>query len=105
MFRINLKGVQVDDNVDWNEIVKMTEGYSGSDIANVCREAALMQIRSLLNGNFDVMTAINNPNFKNQLEASISKEDLILAIKNISRSVSAQDLEKYVVWANEFKSG
>ena len=106
MFKINLSGVAVEDKIRWSDIIKATEGYSGADIANVCREAALMQMRRRLlnNTNGDIFSLVNNPEFKSTLEAPISEEDLILAIKNICKSVSASDLEKYVKWSKEFQS-
>ena len=45
LFEINLKGVKAADDVNWDLLVKQTEGYSGSDIACICREAALMSMR------------------------------------------------------------
>lgn len=107
MFKINLKGVAFDENIDWKEMVKLTDGYSGSDIANVCREAALMQMRRKLlktNGQIDIFSLVNDPGFKSELEAPITKDDLLTAIKNISKSVSSSDLLKYEEWTNEFKS-
>jgi len=38
----------MDDNIDWEKLVKATEGFSGADIANICREAALFPMRRLL---------------------------------------------------------
>ena len=35
LFKINLANVKVVDNVDWQKLIKLTEGYSGADIANV----------------------------------------------------------------------
>ena len=48
LFEINTKTISVSDNVDWNRLVSKTKGYSGADIANVCREAALMPMRRML---------------------------------------------------------
>jgi katanin p60 ATPase-containing subunit A1 len=106
MFKINIKGVSVKDDVEWNELVSNTEGYSGADIANVCREAALMQMRRrlLMNKGGDILELLNNPNLQSELEAPISREDFISAINNISKSVSYKDLERYETWTNEFKS-
>jgi len=106
MFKINIKGVSVKDDVDWKELVSMTDGYSGADIANVCREAALMQMRRriLMNKGGDILELLNNPNLQSELEAPISREDFISAINNISKSVSYKDLEKYETWTKEFKS-
>jgi katanin p60 ATPase-containing subunit A1 len=106
MFKINIKGVSIKDDVDWKELVKSTDGYSGADIANVCREAALMQMRRrlLMNKGGDILELINNPNLQSELEAPISREDFISAINNISKSVSVKDLERYETWTSEFKS-
>jgi katanin p60 ATPase-containing subunit A1 len=106
MFKINIKGVTIKDDVDWKELVKLSDGYSGADIANVCREAALMQMRRrlLMNKGGDILELINNPNLQSELEAPISREDFIAAINNISKSVSFKDLERYETWTKEFKS-
>ncbi len=106
MFRINLKSVSVSDDVNWEKLVSVTEGYSGADISNVCREASLMQMRRrLMSGaSGDIMELINNPDLQKDLEAPITMEDLILATTNISKSVSKSDLERYDKWTEEFKS-
>ena len=105
MFKINLKGVTLEDAIDWEKIVKNTEGYSGADIANVCREASLMQMRRrLLNNSGDIMNIINNPNFEKEIQAPISETDLLDSLQNISKSVSKKDLEEYEKWTQEFKS-
>lgn len=45
LFKINLKGVKIAEDVDFNAMISMTEGYSGADLANVCRDAAMMPLR------------------------------------------------------------
>ena len=48
VFKINLKAVAIADDIDWERLVEITEGYSGADLANVCREAAMMPLRRKL---------------------------------------------------------
>lgn len=105
MFKINLKNLTLSEDINWSILIKMTEGYSGSDVANVCREASFMQMRRrLLNNNQDIMSLVQITDFKSQLDAPITQDDLVSAINNICKSVSSGDLEKYVKWSNEFKS-
>src|SRR4051794_23397516 len=103
MFKINLRDVSIADDVEFSQLVAATDGYSGADIANVCREAALMQMRKrlLMNNGGDIMELINNPNLQSELEAPITMEDFIAASKNISKSVSKNDLIKYEKWTKE----
>lgn len=55
LFNINLKGIALEDNVNFDKLVSMTEGYSGADISNVCREAAMMPMRrKLLSASFNM---------------------------------------------------
>jgi len=35
LFRLNLNKVLLDEKIDWEELVKRTDGYSGADISNV----------------------------------------------------------------------
>ena len=42
LFRINLRDIKVSEDVNEDELAKLTDGYSGADITNVCRDAALM---------------------------------------------------------------
>lgn len=103
MFDINLKNLKLENDINWEEILKITEGYSGSDIANVCREASFMGMRRrLLNNTTDIVNLVKIDNFKDQIETPISQNDLVESIKNISKSVASGDLEKYVKWSKEF---
>ncbi len=48
LLKIHLKNVKLDQSIDFQFIVKKTEGFSGADITNVCREAAYMPMRRKL---------------------------------------------------------
>jgi katanin p60 ATPase-containing subunit A1 len=105
LFDINLKGVNVETSVDFGRLVDMTEGYSGADMANVCREAAMMPLRK------KIMKAggINfNPaalaEMKKEVDMPLSMQDFVEAIGNIQKSVSQQNLDEYAAWMKEFGS-
>ena len=107
MFDINFKGIKLDKDVKIDELVEKTKGYSGHDIASVCREASLMNMRRKLmsnDGNFNIMDAANNETFIQGLEAPISQKDILTAIKNISKSVSPKDLKKFEEWTAQYSS-
>ena len=107
MFDINFKGIKLDKDVKIDELVEKTKGYSGHDIASVCREASLMNMRRKLmsnDGNFNIMEAANNETFIQGLEAPISQKDILTAIKNISKSVSPKDLKKFEEWTAQYSS-
>jgi katanin p60 ATPase-containing subunit A1 len=87
LFDINLRGIKVDEAVDYKELVRMSKGYSGGDITNVCREAAMMAMRlKILNGgfNFEEIGKIN----QEELDIPITMNDFKEAFKNIQKSVS-----------------
>ena len=107
MFKINLKGMSVDSRVDMDTLVQMTEGYSGADIANVCREASLMQMRRILlerKGKLGLTQLKLNPNasIMQKLDAPISQQDFLDAIKNIKPSVSKTDIMKHEKFMEEY---
>ena len=108
MFHINFKGIKLSNDVNIDTLVQKTEGYSGHDISSVCREASLMNMRKKLmneNGTMDILEMANNKeNFLSDLEAPVSQNDILIAIKNISKSVSSNDVKKFEDWTKMFAS-
>lgn len=104
LFKLNLQNIKISEDVDLPKLIASTEGYSGSDIANVCREAALMPMRKkLMHTGVDIMNFINNPELRQELDAAIGQEELMEALQNISKSVSEKDLKEFEVWTEQFK--
>ncbi|MHA1199154.1 MAG: AAA family ATPase [Candidatus Heimdallarchaeaceae archaeon] len=96
IFGFNTKGVDLADEVDFEVLAEITEGYSGSDIAMVCREAIMTPIREL-----DMSGAIDDISIKAR---AVTQDDFIDAIEAINPSVSEDEIEKYDQWNEEFGS-
>ena len=98
---INLKDVETEGDVDLDSVALKLEGYSGADITNVCRDAAMMSMRRRIQGlTPDQIRAIP----KGELILPTTSEDFAEAIKKVNKSVSKEDLEKYEKWMNDFGS-
>jgi len=81
LFKINLKDIKVQEDVDWEHLIKKTDGYSGADISNVCREAAMMPMRKrILNKGFDLN---NIGNMAEEIDIPLTMQDFEDALKNI----------------------
>lgn len=50
IFKLNLKGRPVADNVNVNRLAEITESYSGADISAICKEAADIPLGEALRG-------------------------------------------------------
>lgn len=48
ILRVILKDENYEDCIDIEQLAALTEGYSGSDLTELCKEAAYMPIRDLL---------------------------------------------------------
>ncbi|TRY66037.1 hypothetical protein DNTS_025759 [Danionella cerebrum] len=102
LLKINLREVDVAPDVDLTLIAEKIEGYSGADITNVCRDASMMAMRRRIQGlSPEQIRALS----KDELQMPVTMEDFEIALKKISKSVSAADLEKYESWMSEFGSG
>lgn len=49
IYKVHLKPLKLDDDVDIDLLAAMTPGFSGADIANICNEAALIAARKKKN--------------------------------------------------------
>ena len=56
------------------------------------------------NGTMNLLQMANKETFINDLEAPVSQSDILSAIKNISKSVSSNDVKKFEEWTYMFSS-
>jgi len=96
IFLFNTRGVELADDTDFEVLAEITEGYSGSDIAMVCREAVMTPIREL-----DMAGAIEDTSIAAR---AVTQDDFLNAIESINPSVSDDEIEKYDNWNEEFGS-
>ncbi|MEM3587382.1 MAG: ATP-binding protein [Candidatus Jordarchaeaceae archaeon] len=94
IFKIHTRGVELEEDVDFDELAKLTEGYVGSDIAMICREALMMPIREL-----DAADALNDKNVKVR---PVNRQDFLEALRGVKPVVSPAELVRFKQWAEEF---
>ncbi|EEF44701.1 katanin p60 ATPase-containing subunit A1 [Ricinus communis] len=102
LIRINLKTVEVAADVNIDEVARRTEGYSGDDLTNVCRDASLNGMRRKIAGK-------TRDEIKNMPKDEISKDPVAMcdfeeALQKVQRSVSQADIEKHEKWFQDFGS-
>lgn len=108
LFRLNMKDVDV-AGVDFADLAKSSAGYSGADVANVCRDASMMSVRRIVEAarkqglDKEQLQALLKEQ-KNVLNTAVTQDDFAIALKKVNRSVSDNDLLRYSEWMAEFGS-
>jgi 26S proteasome regulatory subunit T4 len=46
ILKLHARGLVMQDDVDWDAIVKLSEGFNGADLRNICTEAGLLALRA-----------------------------------------------------------
>ena len=105
IFRLNIekKGFQL-QGITYQELAQMTEGYSGRDIANACREAIMMMLRRANPDIYQKLTKITDPTTLSTLKYKvlpIQRQEIIQAIKKVKPPITKEELEKYEKWAKQ----
>ena len=78
-------------------VAKNAEGYSGADMAELCKESAMGPIRSI------DYSQIENIEVENVRDITI--QDFLDALGNVKASVSDKDIKMYLEWNTTFGSG
>ncbi|ETO66309.1 hypothetical protein, variant 2 [Phytophthora nicotianae P1976] len=78
---------------DFKQIVKATEGYSGSDLKAVCKDAALGPIREL---------GARVANVKAEDVRGINASDFQVALTRVRPSVSSRTIQDLVAWNEQY---
>ncbi|KAI3885269.1 hypothetical protein MKW98_002661 [Papaver atlanticum] len=83
---------------DTNAICKMTEGYSGSDMKNLVKDASMGPLRDALRQGKEIA--------KLQKEdlRTVTIQDFEYALREVRPSVSSSELGSYEVWNKQFGS-
>jgi len=103
MFEMGLKNIPAKEGIDFDQLAQMTEGYSGSDIVLVSRDALMMPIRRAVAGK--TPEQIQEMRGNCELEtAEVCMEDFLKAFENTRPSVAKDELEKFSVWDDQFGS-
>ena len=98
IFELELEKKGFEIEASYDDLAKRTEGYSGREIAHICRKAIMSMIKRV---NPDVENA--KPGYKLKI-GKITKEELYKAIEDTRPSVSKEMIRKYEEWNKEHGS-
>ena len=95
IFRLYTKDLRLSSDVNLEELARLTEGFSGSDIFDVCQSVQLKVSSELFeSGRLD----------KSSSPREITMRDFLEVLKNRKPSISDASLEAYEKWFNRFKA-
>jgi transitional endoplasmic reticulum ATPase len=97
IFAIHLRGKPLADDVDIEQLAKETDGYVGADIEAICREGAMLALRSFIR---DDMTPEQVKEGASTIR--ITKAHLYAAINRVKPTASRDMLHQYERIATEF---
>uniref|UniRef100_A0A1B6CIC8 Katanin p60 ATPase-containing subunit A1 n=1 Tax=Clastoptera arizonana TaxID=38151 RepID=A0A1B6CIC8_9HEMI len=101
LLKLCMEGIKMDSAVNIKSIIENLEGYTGSDITNVCRDAAMMCMRRKINGR---SPAEIKKMKKSDVDMPVTEVDFLEAISKCKKSVSSNDITRYQAWVEEFGS-
>lgn len=86
---------------DFEKLAEMGEGYSGDDITNICRDAAMNGLRRAIEGkNMSQIKAMDDQ----EIHEPICMEDFMQAFEKVRPSVGKEDITKHEQWKDEYGS-
>lgn len=96
MFKLYTSQLHVDSNLKLEELAKITEGYSASDIRDICQSVQLRVVNELFQS--------GKANQNDAKTRSITTSDFKESLKARRPSVSPEMLRAYARWTEQFKA-
>lgn len=97
IFKVHVRGITLDKNVDLDKLASLSPGFSGADIANICNEAALIAARKKKNavGQEDFLDARDRAvgGLERKSKIISAKEKKIVAYHEAGHAVASWHLE------------
>ncbi|XP_023172038.1 katanin p60 ATPase-containing subunit A1 isoform X3 [Drosophila hydei] len=101
LLQLCLKDVSLSSDLNTALIGDELQGYSGSDISNVCRDASMMAMRRLISGRTpQEIKQIR----REDVDQPITLQDFKDAQQRTKKSVSADDVARFEKWMEEYGS-
>jgi len=97
MFQLySKKLLGISSDVDWSELARLTEGYSGSDVKDIFQDVNSKVIREFFkSGNFKD---------ENAKPRSVTMKDFLEVLEARKSSVSLELLKNYTIWSERYKA-
>ncbi|KAJ8551242.1 hypothetical protein K7X08_000612 [Anisodus acutangulus] len=103
LIKINLKTIALAPGLDIDQVARRTEGYSGDDLTNICRDASLNGMRLKIAGK--TTDEIKNISKAEILKIPVTMDDFLEALDKIQPTVSSGDIQRHEKWYySEFRS-
>lgn len=119
IFKASLRKSPVDPDVDYHFFADRTDGFSGADIASICKSAAKAAIRSCIAQERAKFTARETKRMEaeekgidyesdeeddgDEIVPYITKQMLMLSLSQANRSVTKSDLERYMKYKRDME--
>lgn len=98
IFEIHLRGVAL-SGINASELAESSKGYSGRDIANLCRETIMLMIREQ-NPKLEKLTPAQIEKYAMNYR-SLTGEDFNLGFSKIRRTVNEKTVKRYEEWGEQ----
>uniref|UniRef100_A0A7S1L1V4 AAA+ ATPase domain-containing protein n=1 Tax=Neobodo designis TaxID=312471 RepID=A0A7S1L1V4_NEODS len=99
LLKLQSKSTPTDPSVDFGVIADLTEGYSGSDLAGVCREAAMAPMRRAIDGKTPAeICALKDAGGLQASALVMTHADFVDAVQRVKPSVPPETLQRYEEW-------
>ncbi|MDD5317232.1 MAG: AAA family ATPase [Candidatus ainarchaeum sp.] len=86
IFALNLKSVPKSGDIDFMKLAKLTDGFTGADIASVCQESKMRAVRKKIAGK----------------KAEVQTSDILEVLAERKPSVTPQMLSGYMAFMEEY---
>ncbi|XP_041856215.1 katanin p60 ATPase-containing subunit A-like 2 isoform X2 [Melanotaenia boesemani] len=93
-------GVELRTELDYKRLAEEMEGYSGSDIRLVCKEAAMRPVRKI----FDVLESHQDDGAMPAIQLETVTTDDFLEVITHTKPSAQSLIEEYTAWEREYKS-
>jgi len=86
LFQLNLEGIPLEKDFNFEELAAKTEGFTGADITSICQEAKMELVRTKLSGR----------------KAALTMESIKAILSKRRPSVTVQHLQTYIKFLEEY---